>query len=379
MVMPALVGGFGNDNIIVLINIIKSSLPCCKNISILRILDLNLLKFQFSNFKLKNEKSSVNLDNITNQIQNKDLLGSYLAGLIEGDGTFAIHNTNSTAKKYLPMIIIVFKTNDLPLAEYLQKLTNCGNIYNKLNRGYVLWQIQDIIGIFSIVNLINGKMRTPKIEALQRTINWLNLYIENNKSSNNSKIKFILSKIIKLDCKPLDNSPIESNSWLSGFSDADSNFSINIHKRTNKNSMRVQLFFRIEVRQTYHKLDSDGNKVSFFPIMSILAKFLDVNVYSRSRVKKDKEYYSFIIMAYNKKSLKIIIDYFKIYPLLSSKFLDFKDWLHIYELQNNLNIKTNKIPIYFLEEALKIRKDFNKNRNSYNWDHLNNTYLEKII
>ena len=170
MVMPALVGGFGNDNIIVLINIIKSSLPCCKNISILRILDLNLLKFQFSNFKLKNEKSSVNLDNITNQIQNKDLLGSYLAGLIEGDGTFAIHNTNSTAKKYLPMIIIVFKTNDLPLAEYLQKLTNCGNIYNKLNRGYVLWQIQDIIGIFSIVNLINGKMRTPKIEALHRAI-----------------------------------------------------------------------------------------------------------------------------------------------------------------------------------------------------------------
>ena len=65
--------------------------------------------------------------------------------------------------------------------------------------------------------------------------------------------------------------------------------------------------------------------------------------------------------------------------LNSSKFLDFKDWLHIYELQNNLNIKTNKIPIYFLEEALKIRKDFNKNRNSYNWDHLNNTYLEKII
>ena len=64
---------------------------------------------------------------------------------------------------------------------------------------------------------------------------------------------------------------------------------------------------------------------------------------------------------------------------MSSKFLDFKDWLHIYELQNNLNIKTNKIPIYFLEEALKIRKDFNKNRKSYNWDHLNNTYLEKII
>ena len=35
----------------------------------------------YKKLKLKNEKSSVNLDNITNQIQNKDLLGSYLAGL----------------------------------------------------------------------------------------------------------------------------------------------------------------------------------------------------------------------------------------------------------------------------------------------------------
>ena len=52
-------------------------------------------------------------------------LGPYLAGLIEGDGTFAIHNNNSTAKKYRPKIIIVFKLADLPLAEYLQELTNC--------------------------------------------------------------------------------------------------------------------------------------------------------------------------------------------------------------------------------------------------------------
>ena len=61
---------------------------------------------------------------------------------------------------------------------------------------------------------------------------------------------------------------------------------------------------------------------------------------------------------------------------MSSKFLDFKDWLHIYELQNNLNIKTNKIPIYFLEEALKIRKDFNNTRTTYNWSHLENCYLK---
>jgi hypothetical protein len=42
--------------------------------------------------------------------------GPYLAGLIEGDGTIATHNTESKAKKYSPSIIIVFKKADLPLA-----------------------------------------------------------------------------------------------------------------------------------------------------------------------------------------------------------------------------------------------------------------------
>jgi hypothetical protein len=39
-----------------------------------------------------------------------------IAGLIEGDGTIATHNTESKAKKYSPSIIIVFKKADLPLA-----------------------------------------------------------------------------------------------------------------------------------------------------------------------------------------------------------------------------------------------------------------------
>ena len=57
----------------------------------------------------------------------------------------------------------------------------------KPDRGYVLWQIQDIIGVYTIVNIINGwlsVMRTPKVEALNRTINWLNNnYICDNKYS----------------------------------------------------------------------------------------------------------------------------------------------------------------------------------------------------
>lgn len=43
--------------------------------------------------------SNVDLNNLTSQ------LWSYLAGMVEGDGTIAVHNKDSMAKK--PMIVIV--------------------------------------------------------------------------------------------------------------------------------------------------------------------------------------------------------------------------------------------------------------------------------
>jgi len=157
--------------------------------------------------------STANLDNNIKILRKQ--IGPYLAGLIEGDGTIAVHDPKSKSKQYNPKIIIVCclllaacsvasskqqaaprsaltffllrtykkkvrrylaslgqKKNDLPLADYLQKLTKCGTVIIKPERGYVLWQIQDIISIFTIISIINGFMRTPKIEAVNRTIDW---------------------------------------------------------------------------------------------------------------------------------------------------------------------------------------------------------------
>jgi hypothetical protein len=167
-------------------------------------------------------------------------------------------------------------------------------------------------------------MRTPKIEALNLTINWLNSYIINNNNILPSS-KLILNKINILKIKPLDSSPINSNGWLAGFTDADGNFSINIHKRTNKNSTRVQLYYRLEINQNYHKLDTEGQKVSFYPIISEIGLYLGVTVYSRSRIINDNIYYSYTVVSHNKLSNSKVCDYFNKYSLLSSKFLDFKD------------------------------------------------------
>jgi len=118
----------------------------------------------------------------------------YLAGLIEAIGTIAVHDKDSKVKKYRPQIIVVFSLADKPLAEKLAVLTQVGTVYDKKSAGCVLWQIQKKEDVKKIIHLINGYMRTPKIEALHRAINWFNQFDNCN-----------------IDCLDLDTSPIDSN------------------------------------------------------------------------------------------------------------------------------------------------------------------------
>jgi hypothetical protein len=73
-------------------------------------------------------------------------------------------------------------------------------------------------------------MRTPKLEALHRLIDFLQ---DKNRAIGITKM-------------PLDMSPINSNSWLSGFTDADGNFNVIISYRKNSKSIRVETQYRIE-------------------------------------------------------------------------------------------------------------------------------------
>ena len=112
--------------------------------------------------------------------------------------------------------------------------------------------------------------------------------------------------------------------------------------------------------------------MSFFLIMSKIAEFFGTNVLSRSRIKGDKHYFSFMVICSNKTSLIKTTKYFNKFPLLSSKYLDFKDWYKIFELQTSNSITTS-----YLDIALSIRRDFNSTRTSYNWNHLINCYLKR--
>jgi hypothetical protein len=277
-----------------------------------------------------------------------DSLGNYLAGLIEGDGHIAVHNSDTIGKAYRPKIIIVFNVNDKPLAEKIKSFLNVGKVIDRSKYGHVLLQILAKDEVLKIINIINGKMRTPKIEALHRAIVYIN-------EKDNTKIPLL----------DIDNSPLDSNSWLAGFSDADANFSITVYDRKkNKNIIRtnVQTFFRIEVKQNYsNKATNEG---SMFNIMSHIAGFFTVNLYTRTRTKEDKVYYSFMAIAHNSRSHDIVRSYFDRFPLFSSKYLNYKDWCRVQDLHRGKLSKDN------LSSIKTIKSQFNNKRIVYNFSHL---------
>ena len=308
--------------------------------------------FKESN-KVKFNSNALNLVYRQTRDNSSNNIGPYLAGLIEGDGHIAVHDKNSKSKVYRPKILIVFNIHDKPLAEKLSTGLKIGKVIDKSSAGHVLLQILAKDEVLKVINLINGYMRTPKIEALHRSICWIN-------ERDNSFIP----------CLGLDTSPIDSNSWLAGFTDADGNFSIIVYNRKKNNKVirtNIQTFFRIEVKQNYCKnVTVDQGGASYFSIMTKIAEFLTVNLYIRTRTKDDKVYYAFMAISHNWRSHDIVRNYLNNFPLYSSKYLAYKDWCKVQDLHRGVSLSKED-----LNEIKTIKNKFNNKRKVFDFSHLN--------
>jgi LAGLIDADG DNA endonuclease family protein len=127
---------------------------------------------------------------------NKLPFASYLTGLIEGDGTIIVPKMERSIKGVLnyASVQIVFHLKDLPLALMIQKVLGEGSIARKKGVNAYVLTINSYKGLILIVSILNGNMRSPKIECLYKLIDWLN----NSKNTNFKK-------------KPLNNSSLIFN------------------------------------------------------------------------------------------------------------------------------------------------------------------------
>jgi LAGLIDADG endonuclease len=280
-----------------------------------------------------------------NDKPNLDKFNTYLAGLIEGDGTIIVPKSERSPKGKLnyPSIQIVFHLKDLPLALLIQKNLGFGSISRKKGVNAYILSINNKEGILTLIHLLNGNMRTPKINSLYNLIDWSN--------KTNPDVFIVKASICSRS--------LDEDAWLSGMIESDGHFSV----RTSLNSKypKIECKFELSQRQKDH-LGFD-NKLFLLDI----AKFLGTSL---KNIRENTEHPQYRLRTTNLKSNLILVEYLNKFPLFGSKHLDYKNWLKILNLfENRFSYSQDNI-----DEVLKLKAEMNDKRTIFDWNHLKEFY-----
>jgi len=155
----------------------------------------------------------------------------------------------------------------------------------------------------------------------------------------------------------LDQTPLNSNAWLSGPIEADGHFFIR------SNQTRVACGF--ELVQAIENRKGNNEK----DIMLLLANFLGVNlkVISKQYCLGKNQYR---VKTNSLDSNLILSSYLQKYPLFSSKYLNYQDFVEASTLIKNKEHKGSQGK----EIIYSIKNNMNTNRTLFVWDHLQDFY-----
>ncbi len=272
-------------------------------------------------------------------------LGYYLAGLIEGDGCIWTSKRlkSNNGRAYNPQIVIAFHKKEKPLFLHLQKVLNMGNISKVKLKNTCLYRISEKNKLIEMINLINGKFRTPKIINLYKAINRLNLLYNLN-----------------IETLPLDKEDLLNNAWLTGMTDSDGNFHISLTGNYGLNSLMTRKRTICSFSITQRVVDKTTG-LTCVPFMTEIADLFKCKInYKAGNAMV------FVAQANNKHYLTK--KYFDKYPLMTSKHLDYMCFL---EGQKYLGKRLTDKEIIAVRA---IKNSMNNKRTYFNWDHLKNFY-----
>lgn len=285
----------------------------------------------FSNLSpiyLSSSYNNQNLDKIN--IENS-YIEQFFVGLLEGDGTITT-NINSSSKTIRVRFIIALKNeeNNQIMLEKIKKIIG-GRVVIERKDKYVTWMatskadINKVLLILSQYPLLTVRkqcqLEFAKNCLLYKDVN--NFFFNRDNMYNNKK-----DLLIKLNKNDFIEFPSYFNGWLSGFIEAEGNFSLVFNKKgqLRKSSFSIgqndELHILKKIKcyfESNNKMTKDNKKLKF------RANTLN------------SEYYRFFL--YNALSRNLIFKHFEKYPLLGQKKLSYNKF---YDYHNQKLNKTNK-------------------------------------
>lgn len=262
----------------------------------------------------------------------------YFTGLLEGNGTIIVPKSEYSSKGRInyPSIEISFPLKNFPLVSTIQQTLGFGSIQRLSHSNAYNFVINSLEGIMFIINIINGRMRTPKIYSLYNLLDWYQL------------------KGILINKNSINIEPLLTNSWLSGFIETDGNFLIRV------SNSRVECKFEL----TQNRKTQLGHNT--FEFLEPIAKLCLSEI---KYIKSDHKYPQYRIRTTSLAGNIILENYLLKFPLFGAKYLDCKDWLKVLNLFKNKENKENLIKL-----SLEIKNNMNDHRQIFNWDHLQKFY-----
>lgn len=295
-----------------------------------------------------------------------------MAGLIESDGWISVPKSLKDAKgrHIYPQIGINFDINQKPLAELIQRIIGFGSIHHCRNKANAIeLLITGWDGYKPVVQLVNGKFRTPKISALHRLILFLNSRFPNE-------------IILPL---PLDTSPLSENApsgGLAGFSDGDSSFQVRTTETTSYR--RADASYELQQSRVDFALFS-----AYETIMRQIAALFLTTAHSKQRKGNPISFY-WLCRSTSSSGRQAVVDYFDRFPLFSSKHLDYLAWREIHLLLVDRahhksgppkgggapRLEAGRSGDVGFNRIKELKASMNHQRTVYTWDHLANFYSE---
>ena len=294
--------------------------------------------------------TSTDTKNCLNKNEEPSYFSSYLTGLIEGDGSIVVPKTPRSIKGKLnyPSIQITFHLKDLPLALLIQKELGTGSLSRKKGVSAYILTINSKTGLYKIVSLINGNMKTPKIYSLHKLIDYINSF-ENYGEYKQADIKKTT----------INSSCLNSNAWLSGFIEADGSFQV----RTTETGKHIKYECKLEICQRR----TDHNNKDNLDFLKPIAVLLCTDV---KQIRSNRPSPEYRVRTTSLKGNIKMKNYLVRYPLYGTKHLDSIDWMRVVDIF----CKNEHRTVEGKQKIMNIKSQMNNKRTTFTWDHLQKFY-----